>query len=145
MCPFASDTVFIYSIKKIRGIIMAAIEFERTFIAGGTFTLEKPLVDVMGKNGALIPVLCAGVAYCGMINDEIGHKVKVIARRYTNDNPMAQATWIDLKDNEAVLGFRTHEYAGASNQWVVFLMSDRSGKLIIVPRKSESPKQLRAG
>lgn len=119
------------------GEVMAAIEYYERIEAGTEFTLENPIVKVMGRMGQLIPVPCVGVADSSIIKDDNGHKVKIIAERYTNDRANKYAKWISLRDDEAVLGFRTNKCFHAPNQWVVYLVCDKSGKLIIIPRSSK--------
>lgn len=121
---------------------MAAIEFYRKVLAGNVAgQLEMPLVDVMGRQGSIIRVPCVGVSHSGIIDDEGGHKVKVIADRYTNGEPHAMCKWIDLKPDEAVLGWRTDQASTAPGQWVVYLICDKAGDLIIIPRNSKPPVQ----
>ena len=111
---------------------MAGIEFSVTRIVGdGAGRVD---VEVMGKMGRRISVPCAGVAYHGGIKFEAGHYVKVLASRYTNDNPGSLlADWRTLGDDEAVLGWRTLDDADPT-RWVVYLCCDARGRLIIVPR-----------
>lgn len=121
---------------------MAAIEFYRRVLAGNVSgQLEMPPVEVMGKHNSIIRVPCVGVSHIGIIDGKSGHKVKVIAERYTNENPHAMCAWIDLKPNEAVLGWRTDQATAAPGQWVVYLICDKAGKLIIIPRHSQPPAQ----
>lgn len=111
---------------------MAGIEFSVTRIVGGGSRGEE--VQVMGNLGMRITVPCAGVAFHDGIKRKHGHYVKVIASRYTNDNPGSSlADWKPLGDDEAVLGWRTLDDADPS-LWVVYLCCDRRGCLIIVPQ-----------
>ncbi|WP_331352550.1 hypothetical protein [Cellvibrio sp. UBA7671] len=121
---------------------MSAIEYYKRFWAGDVAgQRDFPIVDVMGLKGTVIRVPCAGVRNISSIDDEGGHKVKVLATRYTNGNPHAMCQWIDLKEDEVVLGWRTDQASSAPGQWVVFLISDKEGKLIIIPRSSKPPVQ----
>lgn len=121
---------------------MSAIEYYKRFWAGNVAgQLDFPIVDVMGLRGAVIRVPCAGVMNVSAIDDEGGHKVKVLATRYTNGNPHAMCQWIDLKDDEAVLGWRTNQSSRAPDEWVIFLLVDKEGHLIIIPRNTKPPVQ----
>lgn len=121
---------------------MSAIEYYKMFRAGNVAgQIEMPIVDVMGLRGSVIRVPCAGVINISAIDDEGGHKVKVLASRYTNGNPHAMCQWIDLKDDEAVLGWRTNQSSQAPDEWVIFLLVDKEGNLIIIPRSSKPPVQ----
>ena len=112
---------------------MAGIEFSVTHRAGSGFSGVE--VEVMGKMGMRIRVPCAGVAFHDEIKLKRGHYVKVLASRYTNDNPqVSMAPWMPLREDEAVLGWRTLDYADPT-RWVVYLCCDKQGELIIVPRQ----------
>lgn len=115
---------------------MSVIEYYKRFRAGDVaLQADYPIVDVMGLQGAVIRVPCAGVKNINVIDDESGHKVKVLATRYTNGNPQEMCKWIDLKEDEVVLGWRTNQSRAAPNEWVIFLLRNEDG-LIIVPKHS---------
>lgn len=120
---------------------MAGIEYYLKFTAGNV--IDMPDVDVMGLKGTFIRVPCIGCAYVGIVDDESGHKVKVVASRYTNDNPLIPlAQWHDLRGDEAILGWRTDKCDRAPGMWVVYLLTDIQGKLIIIPRRTKPTMRL---
>jgi hypothetical protein len=100
-----------------------------------------PDVNVLGRNGNLIRVPCAGCEYHERALEAEGHYVKVVASHFTTSNPYIKyPDWHQIPDHKVVLGWRT---AAASKApvagFVVFLLLDVKGKLIIVDRNRDVP------
>jgi hypothetical protein len=113
---------------------MPTIEYSITCQAG-SHTRGFPDVYVMKKGGGCHRVPCAGCVPEETAKQAEGHYVKVIATRYTLYNPKQEfAVWNNLSEDEAVLGWRTSASSRGAGMSVIFLLEDKRGQLIIVPR-----------
>jgi hypothetical protein len=127
---------------------MATIEYTLKYQAG-SYVRGLPEVYVMKKGGGYFRVPCAGCEYEERAREAEGHYVKVVASRYTQYPPTKKyAEWRTLGDNDAVLGWRTRASSRQAGMWVVYLLEDKRGQLIIVPRyrtPSEENKKVASG